>query len=145
MLHDTWTVVANGRQVGEFPEHLLMQWVASGQVSPNDLFWRSGMTAAAPAGTIEPFRRYFPPSRPNDYAEMRWILPVGRAPWAIAAGYLGLFSLLGVFGPFAIIAGILGVRQIQRSPHLLGLGRAVFGIVAGSIATIIVVALLLTR
>jgi len=73
---------------------------------------------------------------------MRWVLPVGRSPWAIAAGYLGLFSLLLVFGPFAVLTGVLALRQMKRNPRLPGKGRALFGIIAGSIATVVLVLLL---
>jgi len=65
-----------------------------------------------------------------------------NSPWAVASGYLGLFSLLLVFGPFAVITGVLGLRQMNRNPRLHGKGRAVFGIVAGSVATIVLVLLL---
>ena len=43
---------------------------------------------------------------------MRALLPVGRSGWAIAAGYLGLFSMLFVFAPFAILCGWLAIRDI---------------------------------
>jgi hypothetical protein len=58
-----------------------------------------------------------------------------------AAGYLGLFSILLVFGPFAIVAGVQGFRQMTRDPRLHGKGRALFGIVAGSAATLALVAI----
>lgn len=110
-----------------------------------DLFWRNGMSAAAPAYTLAPFDRYFGAPRLGDDAAMRWLLPVGRSPWAIAAGYLGLFSLLLVFGPFAIGAGVLGLRQISANPRMHGKGRAVFGIVAGALATVLLVLILAGR
>ncbi len=149
---DVWTVVSNGQLIGRFPEPQLVHWVASGQVSPNDLFFRDGMRVAAPAHTIQPFAAYFPPflraeaypTRGSD-PTLRWILPVGRSSWSIAAGYLGLFSILGVFGPLAILAGVLGLRQISRKPQLLGTGRAIFGIVAGVIGTLILAVWLTTR
>ncbi len=92
-----------------------MHWVATGQVNPNDLFYRDGMRVAVPAHAVEPFAAYFRAAafstgglavatpKLGDDPAMRWILPVGRSGWAIAAGYLGLFSVLGVFGPFAIV------------------------------------------
>jgi hypothetical protein len=154
-------VVSGGRPVGEFPEYLLVQWAAGGRVDPNDLFWRSGMTAAVPAHTLSPFAKYFQhppdagqqhdagsrrvsaaPPRLGDDSAMRWILPVGRSPWAIAAGYLGLFSVLGIFGPLAIVSGLLAIRQINGNPRLHGMGRALFGIIAGSLGTLGLVVLL---
>jgi hypothetical protein len=151
MYDDMWSVVSGGQLVGSFPEGQLVAWAASGQVNPNDLFYRDGMRVAAPAHTLDPFRRYFPPrplgpaTKLGDDPAMRWLMPVGRAPWALAAGYLGLFSILGVFGPFALVAGLLAVRQIRRDRSLHGMGRAIFGIVMGSLATLLLVAFLLSR
>jgi hypothetical protein len=141
----TWTVISRGRPMGTFPENQLLQWVAAGQVDPDDLFWRHGMITAAPVKTLMPFAAYFSSRSLGDDAAMRWLLPVGRSPWAIAAGYLGLFSILGVFGPFAIVAGLLGVRQIRNNERLHGLGRAIFGIVAGTLATVIYLLIFISR
>jgi hypothetical protein len=138
-----WQVVSDGKPMGEYPEPYLMNLASQGRVNPNDLFWRPGMPAAAPAHTVAPFERYFRPQRLADDASLRWVLPVGRSHWAIAAGYLGIFSVLLVFGPFAIGAGILGLRQIQRKPQLHGRGRALFGIIAGSLGTAVLLLLLL--
>jgi hypothetical protein len=69
-------------------------------------------------------------------AGMRMLLPVGRSGWAIAAGYLGLFSVLCLPAPLALIFGILAIREMRRDPKKHGMGRAVFGIVMGSIGTI---------
>ena len=64
-------------------------------------------------------------------AVARALLPVGRSAWAIAAGYLGLFSILVVPAPFAIVAGFMGIRSIRRNPKLHGMPRSIFGIVSG--------------
>jgi hypothetical protein len=68
------------------------------------------------------------------------LLPVGRSAWAIAAGYAGLFCLIGIGVPFAIAFGILAIRDIKRHPEKHGLGRAWFGI-AMAVLTVIVVVL----
>jgi hypothetical protein len=77
--------------------------------------------------------------RPPDIGQdptLRMLLPVGRSGWAIAAGYAGLFALFcGVPGPIALILGLVAVRDIKRHPERHGMGRAVFGIVAGIIGT----------
>jgi len=72
---------------------------------------------------------------PPDQAALYWLLPVGRSGWAIAAGYLGLFSVLLVPGPLALLCGILAVRDIRRHPGKGGMGRAIFGILMGALAT----------
>jgi hypothetical protein len=77
------------------------------------------------------------PDDPGDDAALRFVLPVGRSGWAIAAGYLGLLSVLGFPGPFALLAGILAIREMRKNPKKHGMGRAVFGIVMGAIGTVI--------
>jgi hypothetical protein len=69
---------------------------------------------------------------------MRLLLPVGRSGWAIAAGYLALFSVLLIPAPLALIAGILAIREIKRNPKKHGMGRAVFAIFMGLLGTIII-------
>lgn len=67
----------------------------------------------------------------NEDAALRLLIPIGRSGWAIAAGYLGLLSLLPCFGVFAILIGIVAVLDIKKHPDKHGLGRAWFGIVMG--------------
>ena len=50
----------------------------------------------------------------GDDPKMRMLLPVGRSPWAIVAGYLGLLSPLMIFAPFALIVSIIAMRDIKR-------------------------------
>jgi hypothetical protein len=72
----------------------------------------------------------------GDDAAMRLLLPVGRSLWAIASGYLGLLSLLCFPAPFALFTGIMAVREIRRDPKKHGMGRAVFGIVMGTLGSL---------
>jgi hypothetical protein len=67
----------------------------------------------------------------------RLVLPVGRPASAIAAGYLGLFSLLPFFGIIAIIVSMIALRTLKRNPNLHGQGRACFGFVMGLTTTLI--------
>jgi len=82
-----------------------------------------------------------PPQRFGDDAGMRMLLPVGRSGLAIAAGYLGLVSILLIPAPFALILGILAIREIRRSrqtdKRVYGMGRAIFGIAMGALFTVI--------
>jgi hypothetical protein len=71
----------------------------------------------------------------GDDAAVRMLLPVGRSGWAIAAGYLALFSLLCLPSPLALFCGIMAVREIRRDSTKHGMGRAVFGIIMGGIGT----------
>jgi len=65
------------------------------------------------------------------------VLPINRSGWAIAAGYLALFSVLCLPAPFALFCGIMALRDLKRQPHLQGAGRAWFGIVMGSLGTVL--------
>ncbi|MGI9474591.1 MAG: DUF4190 domain-containing protein [Rubripirellula sp.] len=64
---------------------------------------------------------------------MRVLLPVGRSPYAIIAGYFGLVSVLFLPAPFALLFGILALRDIKQHPEKGGKGRAIFGVVMGTI------------
>ena len=70
---------------------------------------------------------------------VRMLLPVGRSPLAIIAGYLGLLSIIGCFAPLAIIFGILAIYDIRKHPEKHGMGRAIFGIVAGTLSMLLVI------
>jgi hypothetical protein len=80
-------------------------------------------------------------SLPNlgDNAAIRMLLPVGRSLWAIAAGYLGLLSLVILPAPLALLFGIVAILDIRKHPERHGMGRAIFGIVMGSLGTLALV------
>ncbi len=69
-------------------------------------------------------------------AGMRMIIPVGRAWQAIVSGYMGLLSILPGFGVLALIFGVWAIVVIKNDPKQHGMGRAIFGIIAGAIGTI---------
>ena len=80
-------------------------------------------------------------ARLGDNAGIRMLLPVGRSPWAIAAGYLGIFSVLVVPAPLALIISIVAIIDIfksRKSPSPKhGLVRAVFGLVMGLVFSLL--------
>jgi hypothetical protein len=69
---------------------------------------------------------------------VRWLIPIDRSGWSIASGYCGLlacFPLIGLlFGIVAVITGVLALSHMKRNPELGGQGRAIFGLIAGSLA-----------
>jgi len=75
----------------------------------------------------------------DDNASIRMILPVGRSVWAIIAGYLGLFSLLLIPAPLALVTGIIAVKDIRKHPQRHGMGRAIFAIIVGTFFTVILI------
>jgi hypothetical protein len=83
---------------------------------------------------LDPERRAF--EHAPDAVE-RMLLPVGRPASAIAAGYLGLLSFIPVFGPVALIVSMVALRTLRRHPELSGRGRAIFGLVMGSLMTLL--------
>lgn len=152
-----WYYVRNGGQQGPVSLEALQQLVASGQLSPTDIVWTEGMSgwqaaAQAPgvlaAGPIPPPLRAMPigyasaapdgqrPRSLGDDPGARWLLPVGRSGWAIAAGYLGLLSFIIFPAPLALICAILALRDIRKHPDRHGMGRAIFGLIMGSLGTI---------
>jgi len=80
---------------------------------------------------------------PGDNAALRMVLPVGRSVLSIVAGYLGLFSLAIVPAPLALIVGILAVVDLKKNPKKHGMGRAVFGIVMGTLGTLALIGFIL--
>ena len=72
----------------------------------------------------------------DEYATMSLLIPIGRSGWAIAAGYLGLLSLIPYVGVFAVLIGIVAVLDIKKHPDKHGLGRAWFGIAMGVLTII---------
>jgi hypothetical protein len=66
-----------------------------------------------------------------------WVVPVSVSPWAVAAGYAGLFAFVVLPGPIALVLSLIAFRELRTNPHLTGKGRAVFGFITGLAATIL--------
>lgn len=84
-----------------------------------------------------------PPARAateND-AALSLVIPVNRSWVAIVAGYLGLFSILILPAPLALLTGILAIVHLRNNPGKLGMGRAVFAIGTGLVGTAVLIAL----
>lgn len=73
---------------------------------------------------------------------MRMLLPIGRSAFAIIAGYCGLVSVLLFPAPFALLFGILALRDIKQHPDKGGKGRAIFGVVMGIIFSLLLLLLI---
>ncbi|QJW99187.1 hypothetical protein [Frigoriglobus tundricola] len=69
------------------------------------------------------------------------VVPLNTSGLAIAAGYLGLVSVLCVPAPFALLLGLLALRHLKTHPKLDGKFRAVFAVVMGGIFTSIMLVL----
>jgi len=98
----------------------------------------------SPGAATPPAFPVYPPRRGiGDDAGIRLLIPVGRSGWAIAAGYVGLVSLTILPGPLAIILSLVAIRDIRRSRETgrpkFGMGRAVFGLIMGGLATVVLI------
>lgn len=144
-----WLIVVDGQKLGPLSDQDLMSWARAGRLRPSDLVWQDGMPEWLPASRVPQLsevvsRVAAPAAGIGNDPVMRALLPVGRSGWAIAAGYLGLFSLLVIPAPFALVCGLLAVRDIRRNPDKHGMGRAVFGIVLGGLGTLAIAFFLVT-
>lgn len=94
-----------------------------------------------------PQRASYPPAEYNPWTGLprrdraqEALLPVNRTGLSIAAGYAGLFSILLVFAPIALILGVLALMDLSHKPDVGGRGRAWFGLVAGAFGTLALIA-----
>ena len=149
----------NHQRAGPFDDNEVLAGLREHKYFADDLGWREGMADWKPLRDLYPDEPLpppippppsppplpIPPSQPQrlgDDAAMRMLLPVGRSAWAIAAGYLGLFSLIVLPAPLALIVSIIALWDIHRSrssPHPKhGTGRAIFGLVMGTLGTLVI-------
>jgi WXG100 protein secretion system (Wss), protein YukD len=66
----------------------------------------------------------------------------GRPLSAIAAGYLGLLSLVPFCGVPAMIVSAIALRTLKSNPELRGRGNAWFGLVMGLVTTLVYAAIM---
>ena len=78
-------------------------------------------------------------------SSLRFVVPMNTSAWAIAAGYAGLFCLILVPGPVALILGAVAVWDLKRRPNVSGRGRAWFGLIAGVLATALLGVIVVAR
>ena len=155
-----WFYAHQGQQRGPVALETLRAMLAGGQVMWTEMVWTAGMANWVPANTVAQLKpgptsqaggppplppqtiNYAGPPPPGAHrdigenAGMRMLMPVGRSPWAIVAGYLGLLSPLLIFAPFALIVSIMAMRDIKRR-NTHGMGRAVFGLIMGGLFSIV--------
>lgn len=154
----SYRVSRAGKIVGEFELPQVKQMFEAGLLQPTDHAWTAGMqdwqalavlfpAMSPPPPPLPPRAPASPPpaasaqpAAPN--AALALVVPLGRSGWAILAGYLGLLSLLVLPAPFAILCGVLAIKDINKNPHKLGLVRAWFGIIAGSLALLVTLLLM---
>jgi hypothetical protein len=152
-----WYYAHANQQRGPVDDGVFRAMAVRGEIARTDLVWKAGMAQWAPASSVSglfpepvlgqpppippPMVGYYTPPPPDigQDPKMRMLLPVGRSGLSIAAGYLGLFSLIPIFAPVAIIVSLLAIRELRRKRHLHGMGRAVFGLIMGIVMTGVVI------
>jgi hypothetical protein len=67
----------------------------------------------------------------GDKKALSYIVPINTSIWAIFAGYMGLFGLLILPAPLALILSLIAMWHLKKNPELSGWGRAIFGLVIG--------------
>ena len=123
----------------------MAKWTAAASVP--------GLFAAPPLPTASgnpPPIAYYAPSRESGPSlgqdpGMPLLLPVGRSGWAIAAGYLGLFSVLILPAPVAIIISIIAIIDIKQHPQKHGMVRAAFGLIMGVVCLVLFIVMRMMR
>jgi len=73
---------------------------------------------------------------PIPHTGVEFLIPINRTGWSIAAGYMGLFSILPFFGFISIFISGVAFYDFKRHPERHGRGRAVFGLVMGILSTL---------
>jgi hypothetical protein len=148
-----WYYTMGGQRQGPVTTEALQAMLRQGQLPPHENVWREGMANWAPAYAVPEVApptpagmppmpmgyaggypmpgQYAPPRDMGQDAGMRMLLPVGRSGWAIAAGYLGLFAFIILPAPLAVIISIVAIIDIRKHPEKHGMGRAIFGLIAG--------------
>ncbi len=107
---------------------------STAQPAPAPLPARS---AADAAPAMRP--AYARPAAAASRAPQGWVfVPAGWSGWAVAAGYLGLLSLLGYPAIVSLIVGMIALRDLRKHPQKQGRRRAWFGLVMGALGTIAV-------
>ncbi len=153
-----WHYVGRSEQgdkaVGPVGDEQIIDMVRGGALNHTSLVWRKGMAEWTTLAQIPQLASHIaaPPTQPGALNDRQWsdsdqrmgdnlgirmLIPVGRSGWAIASGYLGLFSVLVVPAPLALITGLIAIWDIRTHEHRHGYGRAVFGIIAGAAGTIV--------
>ncbi len=81
-------------------------------------------------------------AKPED-EYLKYIIPIGRSGLAIAAGYIGLFSILILPAPISVLFGVLALLDLKKHPEKIGKVRAWFAIISGSLVILAIILLMI--
>ena len=153
-----WFYMKNQEQAGPVTWEQLVDLARDGRLLATDAVWTQNMPQWQPAGTIaglfgmapmaggylnQGYVTPYPAPQNSSDPLLRMAIPIGRSWWAIAAGYFGLFSLIVLPAPIALILGLVALNDIRQNPEKLGKGRAVFGLIMGTLGTLLLLFILM--
>ncbi len=118
-----WFYEDKGERRGPLTLDALKELVRAGTVTRETRVFAEGMAAPVAAGSLAVL---FAPA-PEPW--LRWLLPVGRSGFAIAAGYLALFALVPFLGYLAYLFAGLAIWDLRRHPEKSGWGRVIFAFI----------------
>jgi hypothetical protein len=139
MADEGWFYESKGERLGPVTLAALKEMIAQGTVVQTTRVWAKGMNDWVPAGSVAALYEQKPD------LGMRMLLPVGRSGFAIAAGYLGLLSMIPLVGVLAIVFATLGIMDLRKHPEKTGMGRIITGYVLGGLATVLYAYAFLSR
>ena len=124
---DGWYYEAGSDRCGPFTLEQMKELVTAGAIRRQTRVWRPGSdeTALTHAGEFLAELEV----KPNHNGDLAYVLPVGRSGWAIAAGYVGLFSFIPLISYAGIVVSSVAAWHLRRNPKLRGWGRVITGFV----------------
>ncbi|HEY2743280.1 MAG TPA: DUF4339 domain-containing protein [Polyangia bacterium] len=123
---DGWFYEVDGERRGPFTLEQMKELVAVGGVRRQTRVWRPGAEVGALTRAGDFLTELSSP--PKDEA-LAYVLPIGRSGWAIAAGYVGLLSLIPIVSYAGVIVSLIAARDLKAHPEKRGWGRVITGLV----------------
>jgi len=126
-----WFYEVGNERLGPVSLEVLQVLVRSGKVGRQTRVWAEGLPEPVPAGS---FAVLFSAAAAPVDPSLKYILPVGRSGWAIAAGYLAIFGMVIPLLCFlALVCAAVAVADLRKHPEKLGWGRIIFAFFAGGL------------
>lgn len=132
---DGWYYEAEeGERRGPLTLEQMKALVAAGGIRRQTRVWRPGADENALTRAGDFLTELA--TKPSD-DHLVHVLPVNRSGWAIAAGYLGLFSIIPLINYVGLGVSIYAAMHLKRHPNKLGWGRVTTGLVLSGLFSIL--------
>jgi len=132
---DGWFYEANGERRGPLTIDQMKTLVAAGGIRGDTRVWRPGAAETQLTRAGDFIAELAAPVVSDD--ALQYVLPIGRSGWAIAAGYLGLFSIIPLVSFVALPISIVAARDLKRHPEKLGWERVITGLLLSSLFSLL--------